>query len=433
MTLARLAEPLLERMYARVMHFPAAETRISHPSPAPGRRYLLYVHVPFCRHLCPFCAFHRVRYDPAAARRYFRALRAEISCYHSLGFDFADVYVGGGTPTVDLPELERTLELIRSLFAIDRVSVESNPSDLGDADIARLARMGVNRLSVGVQSLHDDRLRAMGRLEPYGSAASIADRLRAAEGAFDTVNADMMFNLPGQTPAELESDIDRLVATGVGQVSYYPLMVARATRHRMRREMGLPRASGERRLYELIVGRLGAAYTMSSVWCFSRGQGLIDEYVVDHDEFVGVGSGAFSYLGGTMYATSFSILRYDKQIESARLGITRCRPLTRRERCRFHLLTRLFALSMSITEANAQLGDDFARVLAPELAALRVVGAVQAERDELRLTPRGRYYWLVLMRGFLNAANNFRDEMRRHIGDEYRASYGELIDVVEVP
>src|SRR5512141_2333813 len=200
---------VLQREYSAAMRF--AEDDASDVMPtAPAGPCQLYVHVPFCEVLCPFCSFHRVRYNPSKTRRYFDALRREIRLYHDLGFRFSDVYVGGGTPTVDTDELLETLDLVRNLAPVRAMSIETNPNHLEPAVLQRYRDAGVTRLSVGVQSFDDGLLAGMDRLEKYGSGAVIRERLAAAHGIFPTLNVDMIFNLPGQTLAMLETDLAML-------------------------------------------------------------------------------------------------------------------------------------------------------------------------------------------------------------------------------
>ena len=99
---------VLRHEYSQAMRFTEDEAAEVMPA-APAAPCQLYVHVPFCEVLCPFCSFHRVRYNPSKTGRYFEALRREIRLYHDRGFRFSDVYVGGGTPTVNADELIATL------------------------------------------------------------------------------------------------------------------------------------------------------------------------------------------------------------------------------------------------------------------------------------------------------------------------------------
>ena len=120
---------VLRREYAGAMRFDEDDAAEVMPA-APAAPCQLYVHVPFCEVLCPFCSFHRVRYDESKTARYFEALRQEIRHYHDAGFSFSDVYVGGGTPTVNPDELLATLKLIRELSPVHTISIETNPNHL---------------------------------------------------------------------------------------------------------------------------------------------------------------------------------------------------------------------------------------------------------------------------------------------------------------
>ncbi|MGD8590838.1 MAG: radical SAM protein, partial [Chromatiales bacterium] len=169
------------------------------PIPYLGKPHLLYIHIPFCESLCPYCSFHRVRFEQGRALAYFQALHRELCLYHRAGYDFAEVYVGGGTPTVMPEQLVELLGLTRRLFQVNRISVETNPNHLREPILQRLQQVGVNRLSVGVQSLENDLLQEMERLRPYGSADQILPRLQQAQGRFETFNVDMIFNFPHQS------------------------------------------------------------------------------------------------------------------------------------------------------------------------------------------------------------------------------------------
>ncbi|MBU2234363.1 MAG: coproporphyrinogen III oxidase family protein, partial [Proteobacteria bacterium] len=286
------------REFSRAMRFEGGG--VPHVAP-PGdpRPRLLYLHIPFCERLCPYCSFNRFVFAEELCREYFRALRKELILYRNLGYDFGGIYIGGGTPTVLIDELEETIALARECFSIRELSVETNPNHLTEDRLAALQRAGVNRLSVGVQSFDDGLLKKMDRYDKYGSGAEIVGRLRETLGRFGTLNADMIFNFPTQTSAMLERDLDTLRDIGIDQVTWYPLMVSDSTRQKVMETMGRVDGRQEERFYHQIVGRLLPAYRFSSAWCFSLKQAMIDEYIVDYDEYAGLGSGSIGYLNGT--------------------------------------------------------------------------------------------------------------------------------------
>jgi coproporphyrinogen III oxidase-like Fe-S oxidoreductase len=411
---------VLRREYAGAMRFDEDDASEVMPAP-PAGACQLYVHVPFCEVLCPFCSFHRVRYNETKTARYFDALRREIRLYHEAGFRFADVYVGGGTPTVSPEELLETIALIKSLSPVQTISIETNPNHLEPATLHRYRDAGVTRFSVGVQSFDDGLLAGMERLEKYGSGAEIRARLLGVRGIFPTLNVDMIFNLPGQTMAMLDTDIDALLELDVDQVSCYPLMTAPTARHKMSKTMGRADESLRHPMYERILDRLLPRYRASSAWCFTRGEGMFDEYIIDQDDYVGVGSGAFSYVGGQMYSTTFSLNHYCRRVERGQSGITQRRTLGAKERMRYDYLVRLFGGALSREDIAARHGTAFWLRMAPELVAMRLLGATRHDGDALRLTRRGMYCWVLMMAEFFNSVNDVREHMREHIRAELDA------------
>jgi coproporphyrinogen III oxidase-like Fe-S oxidoreductase len=404
----------------RNMNFPHASVGTPLPSPRSGGRYLLYLHIPYCAVLCPFCSFHRVRYDQGSAENYFHSLRREVQLVTDTGFEFDELYIGGGTPTVSPGELIETIGHVRALHPIVGISVETNPDDLGNERIATLRDAGVNRLSVGVQSFDDELLEEMQRLERYGSGAEIEERLRRAEGHFDTLNVDMIFNFPHQTEASLRRDLDILTAeVGVDQASFYPLMTVNSTHRKMDQSMGSVDYSRERSFYGVIVDHMLAnGYVRTSAWCFSRKPGMFDEYIVERDEYLGLGSGAFSYLSGSLYASTFSINHYLRLVDAGKTGTFGRLQMTDRDQMRYYLLMQLFSGSLDKMAAEERFDGRFQRTLWPELTSLQTIGAVRNEGVQLTLTESGYYLWVMMMREFFTGVNNLRDQMRHNISQE---------------
>lgn len=414
----RLLDAYLQRSYAQQMYFELGKP-MALPDVGPVQPEVLYIHIPFCESLCPFCSFHRVLLKVPKATTYFRALRQELRIIADKGYQPGVVYVGGGTPTVLPEELAATLELARSLFPVRQVSVETNPNHLREEVIQVLESAGVDRLSVGIQTFDNDLLRAMGRYTPYGSGEQIRERLRFARGRFGTLNADMIFNLPGQSERTLARDLDILVHdVRIDQSSMYPLMTSRRTGARMRKTMGGYSLKNEKVFYDRIRREMAQDYRLSSVWCFSRRAGLVDEYIIADTSYIGAGSGAFSYLGGVMYANTFAINRYGRMIHRTGAAITAHRVLNDYQQARYDVVMKLFGLALSRDEFQRKYEGRFFRLLWKEFLALRLTGAIIDDGECIRLTRRGQYYWVIMMREFFTGVNNFRDQMRAHVKAE---------------
>jgi len=186
----------------------------------------LYLHVPFCPTICPYCDFHVVRRGPGLVERYLERLEAEAADLfeHHPG-PLATLYLGGGTPSYlrdrELARLFATLPWTLAPGA--EVTLEANPGTLTPARLERLRALGVNRLSLGVQSFQDPVLARLGRAHKGQGA------LRAVEEALEAgfrVSVDLILGLPGQ---DVQADLETVAALGVGHVSAYTLQVEPGT------------------------------------------------------------------------------------------------------------------------------------------------------------------------------------------------------------
>ena len=123
MVVDKLLSRYAKHLNQRLMSLDVAEGDVSLPEPDRDKRYLLYLHIPFCVVLCPFCSFHRVEFNENKATKYFSALKQEIKFAHDLGYRFSELYIGGGTPTVLPEQLAETIEFVSSLQPLSAVSV----------------------------------------------------------------------------------------------------------------------------------------------------------------------------------------------------------------------------------------------------------------------------------------------------------------------
>ncbi len=389
------------------------------PGPKPDREYLLYLHVPFCESLCPYCSFHRVTFREELARKYFKSLREEMRMASDLGYTFSSMYIGGGTPTVLIDELSETIDLARESFGVAEVSCETNPNHLTPQIVGELEGR-VQRLSVGIQSFDDGLLRQMQRYDKYGSGDQILERLESIAGLFPTLNADMIFNFPSQTKAILQDDVQKIIGSAVNQATYYALMTSPSVARSMKKSVGEVDYTREAEYYEILAQGLSDTFRPVSAWCFSRQGGeMIDEYIVDYEEYVGLGSGSFSNLGGALYVNTFSLREYDEHISSGRMSVSQMRPFNLREQMRYRFMMELFGLRLDKQNFSLSFGRSIERGLWLEMAFMKLAGAFERNDEKfLVLTPKGRYLLVVMMREFFANLNDVRDHARNAIGTE---------------
>ena len=414
---------------------PTDDARV--PAPVPGQKYMLYMHVPFCERLCPYCSFNRFPFSEERARPYFANMRREMMMLKELGYDFESLYVGGGTPTIMIDELCDTIDLARETFSLKEVSSETNPNHLIPSYLDK-PQGRVQRLSVGVQSFDDGLLKQMDRFDKYGCGQEIMERIQEASPYFVSMNADMIFNFPAQTEDILISDIERVVESGASQTTFYPLMASPSVARSLARTVGPVDYRREQRFYEIIcellTGGSDPLFEHGSAWTFNRrGSGadgedaMIDEYVVDYEEYPAIGSGGITYLGESLYVNTFSVKDYNAAIESGRMSLMGKTTFSKRDRMRYRFMMQLFGLRLDKVAWERDFGCTVEAGLPVEMAFMKAAGAFDRDtRDELTLTPHGRYLMVVMMRQFFIGVNNLRDQARAALtGEERELLFGE--------
>ena len=413
---------------------PTEEARV--PAPVPGQRYMLYMHVPFCERLCPYCSFNRFPFSEERARPYFENMRREMMMLKELGYDFESLYVGGGTPTIMIDELCETLDAARQHFNIREVAVETNPNHLTKPYLEKM-KGRVQRLSVGVQSFDDGLLKQMDRYRKYGSGAEILERIGEAAPCFDSLNVDMIFNFPSQTEDILFADLEKVATCGAHQTTFSPLYASNGTIEKMAARLGAMDYGRERRFYEIVDGVLAGGsqplFHRSTLWTFTRNERRdaagsapahperIEEYQTNYVDYPAIGSGSITHLGNALYVNTFSISEYNEAIAEGRMSIMGKSVMSATSLMRYRFLLDLYKLRLDKRAFERDFGTTVDRGLPIEMAFMRANRAFECDDDcQLTLTPRGRYLVVVMYRQFLSAMNNLREQARNALSGEER-------------
>jgi coproporphyrinogen III oxidase-like Fe-S oxidoreductase len=367
----------------------------------------LYVHIPFCRALCPFCCFNRYLFQEDLARRYFIDLRKELELYIRHGYKFSSVYFGGGTPTVLMDELLKFIEHLRSQFNAGQISLETTPRELSEENIGLLKQAGINRLSIGVQSFDEKVLKTMGRVN--GPADEVKSRLLRAQGQFATLNIDFVFNFPGQSVEQFRADVAAFKELGIDQATFYPLMPSPHKKDALERRFNKVNNSCERKFYDVILTEVyRGGYNASTAWCFSRGERMIDEYIIESDDYIGIGAGSVSINGDKFLVNTFSLDRYHEMTGAGQFPLAGWRRLSPRENQRYYLLTKLFGMKLDNEAFKQRFGGDIGDKLRVELAFFKSMGLVTGN-GILHVTEKGMYPVSVMMREFFGSLNALRE------------------------
>ena len=379
-----------------------------YPEPDPDKKYLLYFHVPFCESFCSFCSFFKIKYDPQTVKEYFTSLRIDIKKAYDKGYRFQGVYIGGGTPTLATDEVAQTIDLIKDLFDIKEVSCEANPN-ISDSTIETLKNR-VDRLSIGVQSFEESLLVKSNRLEKYGKPGEMVDNISKAIDNFKIVSVDMIFNFYDQTEEMLLDDLRTLIDLSPDQIAYYPLMFSKHSN--IKNGFGGYSKNNEFSFFEIIMNELNHDYKQVGSWSFTKkGEKFFDEYVINHDEYLGLGAGAFSYLNNTLYANTFNMKEYIENAKNGDSTIKLQKTYGEKDQLNYRLMLRLFADDFNPQDFKKDYGVNSIKTIAKELAFFKLVNAFKS--NSYSLNKYGKYYAMVMMEEFYIEMNELRAKLQK--------------------
>ena len=298
----------------------------------------LYVHIPFCSAICPYCDFAVLTGGTEKRRRFVASLLAEIDLCEDFPHPFDTIYFGGGTPSLLEPEeLEAILESLQAKFDVDPrvwISLESNPEDVNRRSAAEWRRLGVQTLSLGVQSFDAAELRFLGRRHDPDSARKSVEV--ALEAGFAIVSLDLIYGLPETTTASWQQNLETAVGLSPQHISCYQLTVSAETPFGRQRSRGkLTELSNDRQAehfiltHELLGERGYPAYELSNFAREVEHRSRHNQKYWCHAPYLGLGPSSHSFDGTRRWWNARHLDDYQSRIEGAERPIEASETLSR--------------------------------------------------------------------------------------------------------
>lgn len=379
--------------------------------PNKDKVYMLYAHIPFCHTFCPYCSFHKYQYNEELCKKYFENLRKEMKSIKEAGYLFSSLYVGGGTTLIDEVELEKTLILAKELFDITEISCETDPNHIKPEELQRFVGL-IDRLSIGVQSFNNDILRKVARLDKFGTCDVLIEKLNKAKGILPMMSLDLIFNFPFQRKEELLFDIKKAQELNFTQTTFYPLMKSELTRHKIANALGVNEVNNEKEFYEIICEEF-KDYHRLNAWAFAKNAtNLKDEYVSSNREYLGIGSGAFSFLEDKLLVNAFKLDEYENLVKNEKSTVIASAKFDQKSILQYQFLTQMFDGALNISSFNEINSCNILKDLSLELSALKFSKALFVEGNFIKTTAFGRYLFLTLMKDFYTEMDKVRAKFR---------------------
>ncbi len=366
----------------------------------------IYLHVPFCRHPCFYCPYFKEKYNRKDAVDYSNAVVKEVEFYKNImgNADITSFYIGGGTPTTMVGSgLEEIIGAIKQSFSLKcGISTETHPDDITPSMVEKLKGMGVENVSMGVESFNDRFLEIIGRTYRSDRARDAVSVL--VESGFKCVNIDLMFGLPNQEVKDVEKDIQTAIKLGVDQISAYPIFTFPHTKlEEVVRKKGysLPGIMKRRAMLKKIEELCyNAGMERTSVWAFTK-KGVRKYSSVTVPKYIGIGAGAGSLVPGSFFINTFSVEEYIKFLERrGKPPVALHIDFGEMDEMLHWLYWRIYETKIIKKEFEEQFGRDFDDIFKRIFRLFRMLGMARDEGDRIVMTDRGNYWIHVLQNVF---------------------------------
>ncbi len=363
----------------------------------------LYIHVPFCVQKCNYCAFYSEPWQRAKAEDYLASLNREVVLrQHEISEEIETLFIGGGTPTA-LPEaeLDALLSIIHDKLRFKdgaEKTIEANPGTLTAEKLQILHKQGINRISLGVQSLNDDLLRQIGRIHRTEEVREGVHLIR--EAGFKNLNLDLMFGLPGQTQADWRDTLEEALRLRPEHLSVYGLMVEEGTPLALNSESltNLPDDDSQAEMYHLAREILSKA----GYWHYEVSNYALPGYECQHNlgywhrkDYLGIGPSAVSCLNNRRYQNVEDILLYAKMLSQGELPVDSQKNefLSQHEQIAELLILGLrLKDGVNLSQFKKVVGADLFELYPAVLERYLKAGVLKIEEGSLLLQPE---YWFV--------------------------------------
>lgn len=290
----------------------------------------IYIHIPFCKQKCYYCDFVSYSNKCSEVKEYIESLKKEIEEFDFSNYKVTSIYIGGGTPSyIDsiyiveiLSELKEKLKCNLIEFKDIEITIEVNPGTVDTKKLNDYKKLGINRLSIGLQSTKNDILKKIGRIHTYQEFLEIYKLAR--ETGFKNINIDLMIGIPGQKIGDLKNTLQDIMKLEPEHISVYSLIIEENTPIEKMLENGeikLPDEDLERNMYWYVKNTLELNgynhYEISNFAKFGK-ESRHNLNCWNQEEYIGFGVAAHSYLNGIRFSNTINVEEYIQHIENNR-------------------------------------------------------------------------------------------------------------------
>lgn len=282
----------------------------------------IYIHIPFCKQKCYYCDFVSFSNKEGYIEKYVETVKREIDSYDLSKYNITTIYIGGGTPSrIPSEKIQEILEKIRQKISENQtrwknieITIELNPGTVDEEKIKKYKEIGINRLSIGLQSTNNKLLKEIGRIHTFEDFKDTYNTMKKV--GFENINVDLMIGLPNQTISDVKDSLNEIIKLNPTHVSVYSLIVEENTKMEQlinNKKLQLPDEELERQMYWYVKNILELnGYNHYEISNFAK-KGKESKHNLncwEQKEYIGLGLAAYSYINGVRYGNTSNLEEY---------------------------------------------------------------------------------------------------------------------------
>ncbi len=373
-------------------------------------RIALYIHVPFCIKKCLYCDFYSIRFDVSLLNQYTLALIKELELRLNRDYLVKSIYLGGGTPSIlPLENLERIVDTIYMLTRLEEnleFTIEINPGTINKEKLKIYKDLGINRISIGIQSLIDDELQLLGRIHSSKEALEALDI--SIESGFDNINVDLIYGIPTQTLKSWKYTLESVLKRNLTHISIYSLMYEPGTplyKSFIRREMDQMPEDLELEIFDVTQEVLDR----HRFFWYEISNYAKDGYECRHnltywkgEEYLGFGPSAYSFMRNTRWSNTPNVKAYIELLNRSKNPKIWEEKLSPFEKAKELVILGLrLKEGVSLSEVHIKTGINIEEIFAENIKKLISQGLMCRKGDKIALTTKGRLLGNLVFGEFL--------------------------------
>ena len=359
----------------------------------------LYIHIPYCDHKCIYCDFYSI-INYKNKPEYLNALKREIKYYAETSEDkfiVETIFFGGGTPSLmEVSYIEEILNSISNSFAVSEdveITLETNPGSVNREKLSMFRQIGINRISIGVQSFDDNDLRFLTRIHTGNEAIKTVND--AENIGFRNISIDLIFNLPNQTKEKWRLNLEKAVTLPVQHISAYSLILEKGTilnKMVLDGKIEIGDESFDADLYrftqDFLIGKGFRQYEVSN-FALPEFECKHNQQYWNYGDYIGIGTAAHSFVNNKRWWNYKSLTFYLKSVNEKENSIAGSEILTKVETLEEFVMLALRGGGLSIKRLESEFSSEWLKLNNPKIIKFKKLGLLEITPKNIKLTKQG--------------------------------------------